>query len=75
MGITESIVVSPALRRTGHDQFVILSIEDNGPMNNESRPAQAESDLSVLLIDDDTELCELMQEFFAARGIRLVGDS
>ena len=24
-----------------------------------------------MLIDDDTELCELMQEFFAARGIRL----
>ena len=40
-------------------------------MNNDLRPAHAESDLSVLLIDDDTELCELIQEFFAARGIRL----
>ncbi len=27
--------------------------------------------LSVLLVDDDAELCELMQEFFARRGIRL----
>jgi len=27
--------------------------------------------LSVLLVDDDVELCELMQEFFARRGIRL----
>jgi signal transduction histidine kinase len=27
--------------------------------------------LSVLLVDDDVELCELMQEFFARRGLRL----
>jgi two-component system, OmpR family, response regulator CpxR len=40
-------------------------------MNNELRPSDAEPDLSVLLIDDDVELCELMQEFFAARGIRV----
>jgi two-component system, OmpR family, response regulator CpxR len=40
-------------------------------MNHESRPSDAEPDLSVLLIDDDVELCELMQEFFAARGIRV----
>jgi two-component system response regulator CpxR len=40
-------------------------------MNNDLRLAHADSDLSVLLIDDDAELCELMQEFFAARGIRL----
>ena len=39
-------------------------------MNNESTPTSSESDLSVLLIDDDTELCELVQEFFTARGIR-----
>jgi two-component system response regulator CpxR len=26
---------------------------------------------SVLLVDDDVELCELMQEFFARRGVRL----
>ena len=38
-------------------------------MNNESRAVQAERDISVLLIDDDVELCELMREFFAARGI------
>jgi len=29
------------------------------------------SGLSVLLVDDDLELCELMQEFFARRGIKL----
>jgi two-component system, OmpR family, response regulator CpxR len=29
----------------------------------------AEPDVSVLLIDDDVELCDLMREFFAARGI------
>ncbi len=40
-------------------------------MNVESRPVVAEPELSVLLIDDDVELCELMQEFFAARGIRV----
>ena len=40
-------------------------------MNLESQPARAEPELSVLLIDDDVELCELMQEFFAARGIRV----
>jgi two-component system response regulator CpxR len=40
-------------------------------MNNETRLAQSDSDLSVLLIDDDTELTELMREFFAPRGIRI----
>jgi two-component system response regulator CpxR len=40
-------------------------------MNNDLTPAGSESDLSVLLIDDDTELCDLIQEFFAGRGIRL----
>jgi two-component system, OmpR family, response regulator CpxR len=45
--------------------------EDNVPMNNETTPTSSESDLSVLLIDDDAELCELVQEFFAARSIRL----
>jgi two-component system response regulator CpxR len=29
------------------------------------------ADLSVLLVDDDTELAALMQEFFAQRGFRL----
>ncbi len=38
-------------------------------MNTESRTVQAERDISVLLIDDDVELCDLMREFFAARGI------
>jgi two-component system response regulator CpxR len=40
-------------------------------MTNDSRTSHSDSDLSVLLIDDDTELCELMQEFFAAKSIRL----
>jgi two-component system, OmpR family, response regulator CpxR len=31
----------------------------------------ARSGISVLLVDDDTELCELLQEFFARRNIRL----
>jgi two-component system response regulator CpxR len=35
----------------------------------ETRAVQAEPDVSVLLIDDDAELCELMREFFAARGM------
>ena len=61
--------------RRAQTQVVSSSSEDNGPMNNDLRPAHAESDLSVLLIDDDTELCELIQEFFAARGIRLVDGS
>ena len=38
-------------------------------MNTESRTVQAERDISVLLIDDDVELCELMREFFSARGM------
>jgi two-component system, OmpR family, response regulator CpxR len=45
--------------------------EYNVAMNNEPTSAHTESELSVLLIDDDIELCELIQEFFAARGIRL----
>ena len=40
-------------------------------MNDELRPAPFEPDFSVLLIEDDVELCELMREFFAARGIRV----
>src|SRR5262249_53293370 len=40
-------------------------------MNDEPRIARTEADLSVLLIDDDIELCELMQEFFAGRRIKL----
>jgi two-component system response regulator CpxR len=38
-------------------------------MNTEMRDGQAERDLSVLLIDDDMELCDLMREFFGARNI------
>jgi two-component system, OmpR family, response regulator CpxR len=38
-------------------------------MNTETRADQAEPDVSVLLIDDDVELCDLMREFFAPRGI------
>src|SRR5262249_17580994 len=38
-------------------------------MSIEIRAVPAEPDVSVLLIDDDVELCELMREFFAARGM------
>jgi two-component system response regulator CpxR len=38
-------------------------------MSTEIRGIQAEPDVSVLLIDDDVELCELMREFFAARSM------
>ena len=38
-------------------------------MTSGARPAQA--DLSLLLIDDDAELCEMLEEFFDQRGIRL----
>ena len=41
------------------------------PMNDELRPATGEQDLSVLLIEDDVELCELMREFFGPRGIHV----
>jgi two-component system, OmpR family, response regulator CpxR len=40
-------------------------------MNPVPRTLSAQPDPSVLLIDDDTELCSLMQEFLAARGIRI----
>jgi two-component system response regulator CpxR len=40
----------------------------NGPTTGSGA---AQPGLSVLLVDDDAELCELMQEFFARRGIRL----
>ena len=38
-------------------------------MTDEATPNHAA--VSVLLVDDDVELCELMREFFAARGIGL----
>ena len=41
------------------------------PGNDEARPQRLSPTLSVLLIEDDVELCELMREFFAARGIRI----
>lgn len=37
-------------------------------MADESRPG---GEMTVLLVDDDVELCELMREFFAGRGVRL----
>lgn len=40
-------------------------------MNYESTPTSTEPDLSVLLIDDDIELCDLIREFFTTRGIRV----
>ena len=38
-------------------------------MNFDRLPSELE--LSVLLIEDDVELCTLMREFFAPRGIRI----
>jgi two-component system, OmpR family, response regulator CpxR len=49
----------------------MLSIKDDGTMNRGSRLARGELDISVLLIDDDVELCELMKEYLSARGIRV----
>jgi two-component system, OmpR family, response regulator CpxR len=40
-------------------------------MNYESRMAPSEPELSLLLIDDDVELGELMREFFEGRGIQI----
>jgi two-component system response regulator CpxR len=40
-------------------------------MANGATTGAASSGLSILLVDDDVELCELMQEFFARRQIRL----
>jgi CheY-like chemotaxis protein/Zn-dependent protease len=40
-------------------------------MSHERRSTHAAPDISVLLIDDDIELCESMEEFLAARGIRV----
>ncbi len=42
-------------------------IKDDSAMNQESTQAPGEPDLSVLLIDDDVELCELMREYLTAR--------
>ena len=38
-------------------------------MNNEAKIGQDERDISILLIDDDVELCELMREFLSARSM------
>ena len=46
-------------------------LAEDRAMSDESRPAAIEPELSVLLIEDDVELCDLMREFFAARGIRV----
>jgi two-component system, OmpR family, response regulator CpxR len=40
-------------------------------MNHEWRSAQSEPELSLLLIDDDVELGELMRQFFEERGLRI----
>lgn len=54
------------------DTLATPCIADNRPINgDELQPSSTEPQLSVLLIEDDVELCELMREFFAARGIRI----
>jgi len=44
-------------------------------MANQENPAvgkdAAEQGVSILLVDDDLELCELLREFFAGEGVRL----
>src|SRR6516165_8656260 len=40
-------------------------------MNQFPTPSRSDRELSVLLIDDDVELGELMREFFIPRGIRI----
>ncbi len=48
------------------ETLAITCIADNRPTNGEElRPASIEPQLSVLLIEDDIELCDLMREFFA----------
>jgi two-component system response regulator CpxR len=49
----------------------VSCIIDHPASSDELRPAPVESELSVLLIEDDVELCALMREFFAPRGIRV----
>ena len=39
--------------------------------NSGRRQAQAQARIAILLIDDDIELCELMQRFFTRRGMDL----
>jgi two-component system response regulator CpxR len=45
----------------------------HAPMESATRPVDAEpaTTLSILLIDDDVELCEAMHQYFARRNIRL----
>ena len=40
-------------------------------LNAKTETAEGKSQLSLLLVDDDAELCEMMQEFFAEAGHRL----
>ena len=54
------------------DNAAISCIDDHQPAYGEEPQSPAiEPQLSVLLIEDDVELCELMREFLAARGIRI----
>jgi two-component system response regulator CpxR len=46
---------------------MFLAAESEGKGAGDAGSAEA----SILMVDDDTELCELLQEFFARRGIRL----
>ena len=46
-------------------QEFTLSVENDGAMNHAAVQHPVETNISVLLIDDDVELCELMHEFCA----------
>jgi two-component system, OmpR family, response regulator CpxR len=51
-------------------QSISLTTDDH-PGNGEARPIMLELGRPVLLIEDDVELCDLMREYFTARGIRI----
>ncbi len=53
------------------DGMGISCVEKEVSASDEARPSAAEPTLSVLLVEDDVELCELMREFLAARGMRI----
>ncbi len=56
------------MRAVHHVDFLAV---EHTMTNTEPRPSHTETELSVLLIDDDSELCDLMREFFASKSIRL----
>jgi two-component system response regulator CpxR len=58
--------VSEGGRRPGEGTWGMAMAHRPDPYQGETQPG-----FSLLLVDDDVELCELLQEFFALRGFRL----